>query len=103
MYKHRVEILQNSSASDEYNQRDNNLVHVAYIYCQKTESQGRENLYAGRICHENEVVYTTRYRSDIKAGMTLKDITNYNIIGTQNESDKWLHIVVNKTDANGSA
>ena len=68
MYKHLVEILEDNTETNGYNQQlRQSMRHIAYIYCQRTEAGGRENLYASRIVHENQCVYTTRMRSGIAA------------------------------------
>lgn len=100
MYRHLVEILQDTSEVNDYNQKPRQeFTHIASIYCQRTESGGRENLYASRIVHENQCVFTTRLRHGIVAGMFLKEGGKmYRIEGVQNESDKWMHIVITLSD-----
>ena len=58
-------------------------------------------MYASRIVHENEVVYTIRWRSHILPGMYVKDGDDLRkIVGTQEEGRHWrLHIRTVKTDA----
>ena len=73
MFDTRIEILEYRQMRDEYNDRTQELMRVAVCYAQRTESGGRENLYAGRIVHENEVVYTIRYREGLRAGMIVND------------------------------
>lgn len=101
MYKHLVEILEDHTETNGYNQQlRQSMRHIAYIYCQRTEAGGRENLYASRIVHENQCVYTTRMRSGIAAGMFLREGGKmYRIEATQNESDRWLHLTVTLTGA----
>lgn len=86
---------------DEYNDRTKELVHVADCYAQRTEAGGRENLYAGRIVHENEVVYTVRWRQGIEAGMVVFDNDDQRrIISVHEEGRRWrLHLKTIKTDA----
>lgn len=101
MYKHLIEILKDTSRTNGYNQQLRKVMaHVAYIYCQRTEAGGRENLYASRIVHENQCVFTTRMREGIVAGMFLREGDRvYRIEATQNEDGKWLHLTVTLTDA----
>lgn len=100
MYKHLVEILRDDTVVNGYNQKlRQEMTHIAYIYCQRTEAGGRENLYASRIVHENQCVFTTRMREGIVAGMFLKEGGKiYRIESTQNEDSKWLHITVTLSD-----
>ena len=58
-------------------------------------------MYASRIVHENEVVYTIRWRSHIEPGMLIKDGEDWRrIVGTQEEGRRHrLHIRTVKTDA----
>lgn len=99
MYTHLVEILRDDTVSNGYNQQlRQKLTHIAWIYCQRTEAGGRENLYASRIVHENQCVFTTRMRSGIIAGMLLREKgKTYRIESAQNEGDKWLHLTVTLT------
>ena len=76
MYTHRIEIFRYEESRDDYNDRSRTLVHAATCFAQRTEAGGRENLYAGRIVHENEVVYSTRFRSGVDAGMVVQDGQN---------------------------
>ncbi len=71
------------------------------IIAQRTEAGGRENLYAGRIVHENEVVYTIRYRAGLLAGMVVKDGESLRkITSVHEEGRRWrLHLKTTKTDA----
>ncbi|MFR9505889.1 MAG: phage head closure protein [Rikenellaceae bacterium] len=71
MFDTRIEILALSQERDDYNERIDELVLIGIYYAQRTESGGRENLYASRIVHENEVVFTIRYASTVKAGMVV--------------------------------
>ncbi len=73
MFDRMIEIYAYRHARDEYNDRSKEFDHIATCYAQRTEAGGRENLYAGRIVHENEVVYTIRYREGIEAGMVVFD------------------------------
>lgn len=101
MFDHWIEIHKYLEFRDEYNDRSFRLDFVAEAYAQRTEAGGRENLYASRIIHENEVVYTIRWRSHIEPGMVVKDGEDYRkIVGTQEEGRHWrLHIRTVKTDA----
>ncbi len=86
---------------DEYNDRSQELTYVATCYAQRTESGGRENLYAGRIVHENEVVYTIRYREGLRAGMVVSDNGQQRkITSIHAEGRRWrLHLKTTKSDA----
>ena len=101
MFNHRIEIHQYREFRDEYNDRTKELQCVAVCYAQRTEAGGRENLYAGRIVHENEVVYTIRYRAGLLAGMVVKDGESLRkITSIQEEGRRWrLHIKTTKSDA----
>lgn len=96
-----IEIYAYKQYRDEYNDRTKELVHVADCYAQRTEAGGRENLYAGRIVHENEVVYTIRWRQGIEAGMVVLDNDDQRrIISVHEEGRRWrLHLKTIKTDA----
>lgn len=102
MFDRPIEILQYKELRDEFNDRTKELHHVAFCYAQKTESGGRENLYASRIVHENEVVYTIRYRQGIAAGMVIDDAdTLLKITSVHEEGRRWrLHLKARKSDAN---
>ena len=101
MFDHRIEIHAFLEFRDEYNDRTKRLDFVAEAFAQRTEFGGRENMYASRIVHENEVVYTVRWRSHILPGMYIKDGDDLRkIVGTQEEGRHWrLHIRTVKTDA----
>ncbi len=101
MFDTRIEILALSQERDEYNERTEQLVPVAVCWAQRTESGGRENLFASRIVHENEVVYTTRWRAGIKPSMFVCDgEATLNIVSVHEEGRrKYLHIKVRKTDS----
>ena len=66
MFDTRIEILEYTEERDEYNDLTKSFRRVAVCYAQRTENGGRENLYAGRIVHENEVVYTIRWQPDLR-------------------------------------
>lgn len=102
MFDRPIEILQYKELRDEFNDRTKELHHVAFCYAQKTESGGRENLYASRIVHENEVVYTIRYRLGIAPGMVIDDAdTLLKITSVHEEGRRWrLHLKARKSDAN---
>jgi len=73
MFDRRIEILGYTEERDDYNELVRSLVRIAVCFAQRTESGGRENLYAGRIVHENEVVYTIRFREGLRAGQMIRD------------------------------
>lgn len=101
MFDTRIEILEYVEERDEYNDLTKSLEPVAVCYAQRTENGGRENLYAGRIVHENEVVYTTRYQDGLKAGQMIRD-GGYlcKIISIHEEGRRWrLHLKCTKSDA----
>lgn len=101
MFDNKIEILEYKESRDEYNDRTQELQHVATCFAQRTESGGQENLYAGRIVHENEVVYTIRYRAGIRAGMVVSDNgSQHKIASVHEEGRRWrLHLKTTKTDA----
>ena len=101
MFNHRIEIHAYRKVRDEYNDRTNELHLVAVCYAQRTEAGGRENLYAGRIVHENEVVYTIRYRAGLQAGMVVSDGGSLRkITSIHEEGRRWrLHLKTTKSDA----
>ena len=101
MFNHRIEIHQYREVRDEYNDRTKELHLVAICYAQRTEAGGRENLYAGRIVHENEVVYTIRYRAGLQAGMVVSDGGSLRkITSIHEEGRRWrLHLKTTKSDA----
>ena len=101
MFDHHIEIHCFLEIRDEYNDRTKRIDFVAEAYAQRTEAGGRENMYASRIVHENEVVYTIRWRSQIEPGMLVKDGDDVRrIVSTQEEGRRWrLHIRTVKTDA----
>lgn len=103
MFDTRIEILEYPDISDGYNERSGEPVTIAICFAQKTEEGGRENLYAGRIIHENEVAYTVRYRKEIKAGQFLKESDNMSKIKSVHHEGrrKYLHIITIKNDAKG--
>lgn len=101
MFDTRIEILAYSQERDDYNERTMDLVPMSVFYAQKTESGGRENLYASRIVHENEVVFTIRYSEKIKAGMFVRlDEQQLKITSVHEEGRrKYLHLKTIKSDA----
>ena len=101
MFNHRIEIHEYREIRDKYNDRTQELQRVAVCYAQRTEAGGRENLYAGRIVHENEVVYTIRYRAGLLAGMVVKDGESlHKITSVHEEGRRWrLHLKTTKSDA----
>lgn len=101
MFDTRIEILEYIEERDEYNDRSMSLQVVTVCYAQRTENGGRENLYAGRIVHENEVVYTIRHQEGLKAGQMIRD-GGYlrKIISIHEEGRRWrLHLKCTKSDA----
>ncbi len=102
MFDRYIAIYAYRELRDEYNDRTRELVHVADCYAQRTESGGRENLYAGRIVHENEVVYTIRWRQGIEPGMVLFEGGDdpRRIVSVHEEGRRWrLHLKTVKSDA----
>ena len=89
-----------SQERDDYNERTMELVPIGVFYAQKTESGGRENLYASRIVHENEVVFTVRYSDKIKSGMFVRlDGRSMKITSVHEEGRrKYLHLKTVKSD-----
>jgi SPP1 family predicted phage head-tail adaptor len=101
MFDTRIEIMTLLHERDEYNERTEELVPVAVCFAQRTEHGGRENLYANRILHENEIVYTVRWREGIRPSMFVRDgEQTLKIVSVHEEGRrKYLHIKVRKTDA----
>ena len=100
MFDARIEVMAYSQERDDYNERTMELVPIGVFYAQKTESGGRENLYASRIVHENEVVFTVRYSDKIKSGMFVRlDGTSMKITSVHEEGRrKDLHLKTVKSD-----
>ncbi len=100
MFDTRVEVLTESHERDEYNERRMELISVGIFWAQRTESGGRENLYASRIVHQNDVVFTTRYTDKIKAGMVVRsEGEDMKITSTHQEGRRqYLHIKCTKSD-----
>lgn len=100
MFDTRIEVMAYSQERDDYNERTMELVSIGLFYAQKTENGGRENLYASRIVHENEVVFTVRYSDKIKSGMFVRlngrdmKITSVHEEGRR----KYLHLKTVKSD-----
>lgn len=101
MFDMRIEILEYQDIRDAYNDRSRELTQVAVCYAQRTENGGRENLYAGRIVHENEVVYTIRFQDGLQAGMVVRDDGSLRkITSIHEEGRRWrLHLKCTKSDA----
>lgn len=101
MFDTKIEICAYSQERDDYNERTDELVPIAVCFAQKTESGGRENLMASRIVHENEVVYTIRWRPMIRPSQFVRDGDRVmNIISVVEEGrQKYLHLKVLKSDA----
>lgn len=103
MFDRRIEVLEYVEQRDEYNDRSEALRLVTVCYAQRTEHGGRENLYAGRIVHENEVVYTTRWQESLEAGQIIRD-DGYlrKITSIHEEGRRWrMHLKCRKSDADG--
>ena len=100
MFDTRIEIMAHSQERDDYNELTMELVSIGVFYAQKTESGGRENLYASRIVHENEVVFTVRYSDKIKSGMFVRlDGRDMKITSVHEEGRrKYLHLKTIKSD-----
>jgi SPP1 family predicted phage head-tail adaptor len=100
MFDARIEVMAYSQERDDYNERTMELVPIGVFYAQKTESGGRENLYASRIVHENEVVFTVRYSDKIKSGMFVRlDGRSMKITSVHEEGRrKYLHLKTVKSD-----
>ncbi|WP_099463089.1 phage head closure protein [Parabacteroides provencensis] len=100
MFDTRIEIMAYSQERDDYNERTMELVQIGVFYAQKTESGGRENLYASRIIHENEVVFTVRYSNKIKSGMFVRlDGRDMKITSVHEEGRrKYLHLKTIKSN-----
>lgn len=100
MFDTRIEIMAYSQERDDYNERAMELVPIGTFYAQKTENGGRENLYASRIVHENEVVFTVRYSDKIKSGMFVRlDGRDMKITSVHEEGRrKYLHLKTVKSD-----
>ena len=101
MFDTRIEICAFSQERDDYNERTDELVPVAVCFAQRTEAGGRENLFASRILHENEIAYTIRWRPGIRpsqfvreGGQTMKIVSIH-----EEGRRKYLHIKVKKTDS----
>lgn len=100
-----IEILEYVDLRDEYNDRTTELQQVAVCFAQRTKSGGRENLYAGRIVHENEVVYTLRWQEALRAGMVVRDEGRlHKIVSVHEEGRRWrLHLKCTKSDADAES
>lgn len=105
MFDTRIEVMAYSQERDDYNERTMELVPIGTFYAQKTESGGRENLYASRIVHENEVVFTVRYSDKIKSGMFVRlDGRDMKITSVHEEGRrKHLHLKTVKSDVEGQS
>lgn len=105
MFDARIEILGYTEERDGYNDLTKSLRRVAVCYAQRTENGGRENLYAGRIVHENEVVFTIRWQPDLRPDMIVRDKGRLHKITSIHEEDRrWrLHLKCRKSDADDSS
>ena len=101
MFDTKIEICAYSQERDEYNERSEELVPIALCFAQKTESGGRENLFASRILHENEIAYTIRWRPGIRPSQFVREEEKVMRITSVTEEGrkKYLHIKVSKIDA----
>ncbi len=102
MFDARIEIKKMSTVQDSHNETVDELVKVGTFYAQRTESGGRENLYASRIVHENEVVFTIRYTAKVEAGMfVIYGGQEMPITSVHDEGRRWRrHLKCLKSDAN---
>lgn len=105
MFDKRIEILEYTEDRDDYNDLTKLLRRVAVCYAQRTENGGRENFYAGRIVHENEVVYTIRWQPDLRPDMIVRDeVFLRKITSIHEEGRCWrLHLKCRKSDADDSS
>lgn len=105
MFDHRIEILEYTEERDDYNDLTKSLRRVAVCYAQRTENGGRENLYAGRIVHENEVVFTIRYQPNLRPDMLVQDEGRlHKITSIHEEGRRWrLHLKCVKSDADAQS
>nr|DAS16081.1 MAG TPA: head tail joining protein [Caudoviricetes sp.] len=101
MFDTRIEICAYSQERDEYNERTDELVPIAVCFAQRTEAGGRENLFASRILHENEIAYTIRWRPGIRPSQYVRvDGQIFNITSVHEEGRRrYLHLKVRKTDS----
>ena len=100
MFDTRIEICAYSQERDDYGERTDEFVPIALCVAQRTESGGRENLFASRIVHENEVVYTIRWRPGIRPSQFVREGDRVmNITSVVEEGrQKFLHLKVTKAD-----
>lgn len=89
-----ISITEPSKIKDKLNHTVGDDIVVANVWGSKTESGGRENVYASRIVNEGEVIYTVRWRADIRASQWVVDgDRRVKIIFTIEEGRrKWLHL-----------
>lgn len=101
MFDCRIEILDYTEERDAYNDLVKTQVRVTTTYAQRTENGGRENLYADRIVHENEVVYSIRWQEGLKAGQMIRDEGYLRKITSIHEEGRRrrLHLKCTKSDA----
>lgn len=101
MFDRRIEILKYTEERDDYNDLTKSLRLVAVCFAHRTENGGRENLYAGRIVHENEVVYTIRWQPDLRPDMIVRDEGHLRkVTSIHEEGRRWrLHLKCRKSDA----
>ena len=101
MFDTRIEICALSQERDDYNERTEELVPIAVCFAQRTESGGRENLFASRILHENEIAYTIRWREGIRPSQFVREgDQTLKIVSVHEEGRrKYLHLKVRKTDS----
>lgn len=67
----QITITEPSGVKDKLNQATGEEIVLARVWASKTESGGRENIYASRIVNQGEVVYTIRWREGVKPGQSV--------------------------------
>ena len=105
MFDTRIEICAYSQERDDYNERTDELVPIAECFAQRTEAGGRENLFASRILHENEIAYTIRWRPGIRPSQFVREDDRVMKITSVHEEGRrrYLHLKVKKTDSGDDA
>lgn len=98
-----IQIFEKTTERDALNKRLDVEVHLADCWAQRTEHGGRENMYASRIVNQGEVVYTVRWRADIRAGQIVGEGERRSPIQfvEQEGRRKWLHLKCLLSNANG--
>ena len=97
MYNRRIEIVEQVRAAADA-ETDYDYIPVCSLWADRTEDGGRENITASRIVGENEVIYSVRWRSGIRASMFVREDGDLRrITGIQEEGFRHtLHIRTNK-------